>query len=214
MNRAGFALFFFLTNFLLCSSSSSLPLPLNQTLTSQNEVFEVGFFAPDRNRSRNLYLGVRFKHTSPQTIVWVGNREAPVAEESARLLVNGDGNLELQDGRRRRIWATRTSLPLSRCGFMWRVSVASEGIADAEILHVELLHRRRRRRIHNVLFLFRLFFTFLVVIAGHGRRNGGESFRSGLGSEAPRRWSGIFGSARFFGLFSVFDRKPAETENW
>ncbi|CAN1198582.1 G-type lectin S-receptor-like serine/threonine-protein kinase At1g61370 [Linum perenne] len=112
MNRAGFALFLFLTNFLLCSSltnnltSSSLPLLLNQTLTSQNEVYELGFFAPDRNRSRNLYLGVRFKQTSPQTIVWVANREAPVTEESARLLVNGDGNLELQDGRRRRIWGT------------------------------------------------------------------------------------------------------------
>ncbi|CAN1319151.1 G-type lectin S-receptor-like serine/threonine-protein kinase At1g61370 [Linum perenne] len=112
MNRAGFALFLFLTNFLLCSSltnnltSSSLPLLLNQTLTSQNEVFELGFFAPDRNRSRNLYLGIRFKQTSPQTIVWVANREAPVTEESARLLVNGDGNLELQDGRRRRIWGT------------------------------------------------------------------------------------------------------------
>ncbi|CAN1855214.1 G-type lectin S-receptor-like serine/threonine-protein kinase B120, partial [Linum perenne] len=82
-----------------CSSVRSL-------IHFSNEVFELGFFAPDRNRSRNLYLGIRFKQTSPQTIVWVANREAPVTEESARLLVNGDGNLELQDGRRRRIWGT------------------------------------------------------------------------------------------------------------
>ncbi|CAN0852668.1 G-type lectin S-receptor-like serine/threonine-protein kinase At1g61370 [Linum grandiflorum] len=102
------------TNFSLCSSlsnltSSSLPLLLNRTLTSSNEVFELGFFTPDSNRSRSFYLAIRFKQTSPQTIVWVANREAAVTEDSARLLVNGGGNLELQDGRRRSIWATNVT---------------------------------------------------------------------------------------------------------
>ncbi|CAI0406933.1 unnamed protein product [Linum tenue] len=110
MGRFGF---FFFALFLCFSDSlanltSSSPLFPNQTLISPNQTFELGFFAPD-NSSENRYLGIRFKQTSPQAIVWVANRETPVTDSAARLIINAGGNLELQDGRRRRIWSTNVS---------------------------------------------------------------------------------------------------------
>ncbi|CAL1397641.1 unnamed protein product [Linum trigynum] len=113
MGRIGFfffALFLFahVSDSLPNLTSSSSPLFPNQTLTSPNQIFEVGFFAPD-NSSRNRYLGVRFKQTYPQAIVWVANRGNPVTDSAARLIVNAGGNLELQDGMRRRVWSTNVS---------------------------------------------------------------------------------------------------------
>ncbi|CAI0431189.1 unnamed protein product, partial [Linum tenue] len=46
---------------------------------------------------------------SPQAIVWVANRETPVTDSAARLIVNAGGNLELQDGMKRRVWSTNVS---------------------------------------------------------------------------------------------------------
>ena len=45
----------------------------NQTITSQDERFELGFFKP--NNSQNYYIGISNKKVPVHTVVWVANRD-------------------------------------------------------------------------------------------------------------------------------------------
>ena len=44
----------------------------NQTITSQDGVFELGFFTP--GKSQNYYIGIWYKKFPNKTVVWVANR--------------------------------------------------------------------------------------------------------------------------------------------
>ncbi|KAK9064106.1 hypothetical protein SSX86_017978 [Deinandra increscens subsp. villosa] len=77
-----------------------------ETIVSRNENFELGFFSP--GSSKNRYLGIWFKNTSPQTVVWVANRETPLLNTSGTIKLNNQGVLSLVGDGIRLIWSSNS----------------------------------------------------------------------------------------------------------
>ncbi|KAL8153678.1 hypothetical protein V2J09_011438 [Rumex salicifolius] len=105
-----------LTNYPVFGLANDVLVPsqgisIGETLTSAGQNFELGFFNP-LNSSRR-YVGIWYK-VSPETIVWVANRENPLAayDQSVKLILNEDGNLKLFDGKKSLVWSTNLSVPL------------------------------------------------------------------------------------------------------
>ncbi|KAI6684440.1 hypothetical protein NL676_030353, partial [Syzygium grande] len=90
--------------------TASEPLFQNQTLVSSGQIFELGFFTPDG--SKNQYVGLWYKNLTPSKIVWVANRDSPLAsaDRSAKLSIGSDGNLKLVDGQQSIVWSTNVSV--------------------------------------------------------------------------------------------------------
>ncbi|KAF7848231.1 hypothetical protein BT93_L2174 [Corymbia citriodora subsp. variegata] len=90
--------------------TASEPLLQNQTLLSNSQIFELGFFTP--NGSQNQYVGIWFKNMTPSKVVWVANRDQPLAntDRSASLTIGTDGNLKLLDGRQSLVWSTSATV--------------------------------------------------------------------------------------------------------
>lgn len=107
-----FLLIFFLSRSLPCFAVSSIsysePLFQNQTLLSQNQIFELGFFTP--NGSSNQYVGMWYKTSTK--VLWVANRDRPLRSEDrlASLTIGSDGNLRLIDGDRNTVWWANVSV--------------------------------------------------------------------------------------------------------
>ncbi|KAJ0897216.1 putative protein kinase RLK-Pelle-DLSV family [Helianthus annuus] len=79
-----------------------------QTIVSANAKFELGFFSP--GSSKNRYLGIWYKNTSPQTtIAWVANRETPLIDTSGVIKLDNQGNLTLVNGSGKVIWSSNSS---------------------------------------------------------------------------------------------------------
>ncbi|XP_057790572.1 G-type lectin S-receptor-like serine/threonine-protein kinase At4g27290 isoform X1 [Salvia miltiorrhiza] len=117
------ALFLFTT--ILCSLLQSIPLQsstvgavddhilfpnltlvLGQTLISQNQIFEMGFFSP--GKSSNRFLGIWYKST-PQVVVWVANRNHPItASQPPLFMISGNGSLVISSGKSI-IWSASSS---------------------------------------------------------------------------------------------------------
>ncbi|XP_015886431.4 G-type lectin S-receptor-like serine/threonine-protein kinase At1g61370 isoform X2 [Ziziphus jujuba] len=91
--------------------TSSQVLSDGQTLVSPNQTFELGFFSP--NNSGNQYVGIWYKEISPRIVVWVANRENPLAvtDSSASLTIGSNGNLNLVDGNEKSFWTTNIPVP-------------------------------------------------------------------------------------------------------
>ena len=98
--------------FALYNITSSQALSKRQTLISPGQIFELGFFSPNNSGDRQ-YVGIWFKGISPQTVVWVANRENPlrVTDSSTRLKVSRNGNLELVNGNHSTVWSTDINVP-------------------------------------------------------------------------------------------------------
>ncbi|XP_040375631.1 G-type lectin S-receptor-like serine/threonine-protein kinase SD1-29 isoform X2 [Rosa chinensis] len=85
-------------------------LSKGQTLVSSPRgIFELGFFSPD---SASKYVGLWHKNIFPRKVVWVANREKPlaVADELASLRVCGNGNLEIVDGKQNSVSPTNGTI--------------------------------------------------------------------------------------------------------
>ncbi|EEF44415.1 G-type lectin S-receptor-like serine/threonine-protein kinase At2g19130 [Ricinus communis] len=79
----------------------------NQTLTSKEGNFELGFFRP--GNSSYHYIGIWYKNLPNQTVVWVANREQPVSDLSiSALKISEDGNLVLLNQSRNALWSTNS----------------------------------------------------------------------------------------------------------
>ncbi|KAM5588475.1 hypothetical protein ABKV19_006758 [Rosa sericea] len=74
--------------------TTSQPLAQGQTLVSPGHIFELGFFSP--NNSANKYVGIWHRDISPRKVVWVANRENPLA-----------------DGKQNAVWSTKVTIPVS-----------------------------------------------------------------------------------------------------
>ncbi|CAK9317641.1 unnamed protein product [Citrullus colocynthis] len=92
MANASLTLFLSLSLFLFSSPSvavdfiiSSQNLTHGATLISAKRIFELGFFSP--GNSTNRYLGIWYKIIPVRTIVWVANRENPVTNSSAAVVL-------------------------------------------------------------------------------------------------------------------------------
>ncbi|KAL3739211.1 hypothetical protein ACJRO7_020592 [Eucalyptus globulus] len=77
-----------------------------ETLVSSNLTFELGFFTP-RNSSTS-YLGIWYKF-SPNMVVWVANRNNPLADRDGVLTFNGVGNLVVLNRLNGVVWSSELS---------------------------------------------------------------------------------------------------------
>ncbi|KAJ0763530.1 putative non-specific serine/threonine protein kinase [Helianthus annuus] len=101
--------------FLLLSSSTTLDtLSTNQafkdgdTIVSDDNMFELGFFSP--GKSMNRYVGIWYKKISMGTVVWVANRETPIIDKSGMLELSREGNLLIRSGDNKLvIWSKSTN---------------------------------------------------------------------------------------------------------
>ncbi|KAG6392273.1 hypothetical protein SASPL_146487 [Salvia splendens] len=75
-----------------------------QTITSQNQIYKLGFFTPPNTTNR--YLGIFFTF-SEETVIWVANRNKPLKDSSGVVTLSQDGNLVVLDGTTNQtIWST------------------------------------------------------------------------------------------------------------
>ncbi|GJR90583.1 G-type lectin S-receptor-like serine/threonine-protein kinase [Tanacetum coccineum] len=83
-----------------CSSLDTITIFLNitdgETIVSRNERFELGFFSP--GSSKNRYLGIWYKNTSPHTVIWVANRESPLTNNLGMVKLDSQGIMSLTGG--------------------------------------------------------------------------------------------------------------------
>ncbi|TXG67193.1 hypothetical protein EZV62_008468 [Acer yangbiense] len=85
------------------SSIAADTITSNQSITDPENIisasgrFELDFFSPKHDT--NYYLGIWCKTVSPQTVVWVANREYPILSSSASLSFGSDGNIVIFDSK-------------------------------------------------------------------------------------------------------------------
>ncbi|GMN50958.1 hypothetical protein TIFTF001_020114 [Ficus carica] len=98
--------------FAVYNITQSQAFSVEKTLISPSNIFELGFFSP-KNSGNVRYVGIWYKGISPQTVVWVANRENPLTskESWASLKIGNNGNLELVDGNRSSVWSTNVHVP-------------------------------------------------------------------------------------------------------
>ncbi|WZZ86491.1 hypothetical protein YC2023_115070 [Brassica napus] len=101
-----------LLSFCYATITPTSPLLINQTLRSSNEVYELGFFSP--NNTKNQYVGIWFKDTTPRVVVWVANREKPVTDSMANLSISSNGSLLLFDGKHGNVWSSGVTFASNR----------------------------------------------------------------------------------------------------
>ncbi|MQM13018.1 hypothetical protein Taro_045942, partial [Colocasia esculenta] len=81
----------------------------NQSLVSAGGAFALGFFSPGGNStpsSTNRYLGIWYNKIPVRTVVWVANREKPVADPAAVLTVTSDRNIAVRDSKGAVFWSS------------------------------------------------------------------------------------------------------------
>ncbi|XXG71281.1 hypothetical protein AAC387_Pa07g0575 [Persea americana] len=76
-------------------------------VSGRGEDFALGFFSP--HNSTNRYVGIWYNKIRPETIVWVANRDKPLADSSGIITIDVNGDLVILDGRGGAIWSTNTS---------------------------------------------------------------------------------------------------------
>ncbi|KAL4569798.1 hypothetical protein LXL04_025441 [Taraxacum kok-saghyz] len=86
--------------------SENQSLSGDQTIISEREEFELGFF--NAGESSNYYIGIWYRklYSNPPTIVWVANRETPISDRFRSELKIIDGNLVLLNESKSQIWST------------------------------------------------------------------------------------------------------------
>ncbi|CAF1837964.1 unnamed protein product [Brassica oleracea var. botrytis] len=115
MRTTRFACLLLLTMLLKFSHGSitpTNPLSIGQTLSSSNDVYELGFFSP--HNTQDQYVGIWLKGTTPQVVVWVANREDPVTDPLANLTISSNGSLLLSNGKDGVVWSTEGTFASNR----------------------------------------------------------------------------------------------------
>ncbi|KAM3747154.1 hypothetical protein ACB098_05G015100 [Castanea mollissima] len=79
-----------------------------QSLISKHNKFALGFFSPGKSSYR--YLGIWYVKVTPQTVVWVANRNHPIIDSSGVLSINQRGDLVLHDSNNSLLWSTNVSV--------------------------------------------------------------------------------------------------------
>ncbi|PQQ03520.1 hypothetical protein Pyn_15547 [Prunus yedoensis var. nudiflora] len=78
----------------------------SDTLVSSGQSFELGLFSA--GNSEAWYLGIWYKNF-PTIVVWVANRENPVADSHGSLKLSKNGSLVLLDQMNNTIWSSTSS---------------------------------------------------------------------------------------------------------
>ncbi|KAM6585092.1 hypothetical protein CsatB_012094 [Cannabis sativa] len=97
-------------SYAISNITQSKSLSQGQTRISPSLKFELGFFSLN---DKSKYVGIWYKGIYPLAVVWVANRENPLAatDTSATLNIAKNGNLELLDENRNSIWSTNVVVP-------------------------------------------------------------------------------------------------------
>ncbi|XP_078170290.1 G-type lectin S-receptor-like serine/threonine-protein kinase At4g27290 [Carex rostrata] len=104
-----------ITLFLLSFSPFAIPIDTllsaqnltdGETLVSQKSVFKLGFFS--LGSSSNRFVGVWFT-VSPDTVVWVANRDSPLNNTFGTLTLNKRGLILLYDSTGRTVWSSSSN---------------------------------------------------------------------------------------------------------
>ena len=93
----------------LDSITSSLKIQEPGTISSNNSMFTLGFFSPENSTYR--YLGIWYM--SKSSVVWVANRDEPLADSSGVLTISENGDLVVLNGQKQVVWSTDVS-PIAR----------------------------------------------------------------------------------------------------
>ncbi|KAJ8761401.1 hypothetical protein K2173_001532 [Erythroxylum novogranatense] len=78
-----------------------------ETLISVDEIYELGFFSPEKSDSR--YLGIWYHNRQDEAVIWVANRDKPISDRNGTLRIAEDGNLFLRDGNGNSVWSSNAS---------------------------------------------------------------------------------------------------------
>ncbi|XP_059277811.1 G-type lectin S-receptor-like serine/threonine-protein kinase At4g27290 [Lycium ferocissimum] len=84
-------------------------ITIGVTIISSSGNFEFGFFTP--NNGTSYYIGTWYKNISPQTVIWVANRDSPLSFSempNAEFAIR-NGNLVLLNGTRQLVWSTKVN---------------------------------------------------------------------------------------------------------
>ncbi|KAI3698625.1 hypothetical protein L2E82_42315 [Cichorium intybus] len=73
--------------------TANQPIKDGNTIISDGEMYELGFFSP--GKSKNRYLGIWYKKISTGTVVWVANRDSPISDKSGVFEVDETRSLML-----------------------------------------------------------------------------------------------------------------------
>ncbi|KAL6283263.1 hypothetical protein ACE6H2_014192 [Prunus campanulata] len=84
----------------------SLSMRDGETLVSAGGSFELGFFSPGTSKGR--YLGIWYS-VDTKTVVWVANRDTPLADSSGVLKVTEQGVLVLLNSSNSMVWSSNSS---------------------------------------------------------------------------------------------------------
>ncbi|KAK6918932.1 Bulb-type lectin domain [Dillenia turbinata] len=80
----------------------------NQTIVSAGGTFALGFFTP--GNSSKSFVGIWYNDISQQTVIWVANREYPLAQNPENsFTVGSDGNFVVFDGEGNAVWSSNVS---------------------------------------------------------------------------------------------------------
>ncbi|KAI3731009.1 hypothetical protein L1987_62192 [Smallanthus sonchifolius] len=94
----------------ICTSLDTIALYQNiidgETIVSGNEKFELGFFSP--GSSKNRYVGIWFKNTSPNVVVWVANRDTPLNNTLGMVKLDNQGILSIVNDDGKAIWSSNS----------------------------------------------------------------------------------------------------------
>ncbi|KAK8618347.1 hypothetical protein V6N13_132341 [Hibiscus sabdariffa] len=103
--------------FLLCSSAQfcygvdtirqGQTVADGETLVSEDEAFELGFFSPENSTFR--FVGIWYK-VDVKAVVWVANRDSPISNRNGVLRIGLDGNLVVLNGNNTSlVWSSNVS---------------------------------------------------------------------------------------------------------
>ncbi|KAI3501975.1 hypothetical protein L1887_30005 [Cichorium endivia] len=88
--------------------TANQPIKDGNTIISDGEMYELGFFSP--GKSKNRYLGIWYKKISTGTVVWVANRDSPISDTSGVFEVGREGSLLILSGSTNTvIWSSNTT---------------------------------------------------------------------------------------------------------
>ncbi|TKY66923.1 G-type lectin S-receptor serine/threonine-protein kinase [Spatholobus suberectus] len=104
--------FFFTFSLKHCSATDTITINTSlrhgggDSLISQGEKFELGFFTPDGSTSERRYVGIWYYKLTPLTVVWVANRDNPLLDSWGAFGIAEDGNLKVLDKSGKSYWGT------------------------------------------------------------------------------------------------------------
>jgi hypothetical protein len=79
-----------------------------ETVISEGQNFELGFFSPGNSSSR--YVGIWYYNMTDPAVIWVANRGSPISDKSGVLRIGDDGNLRVLDGNNSEVWSSNASI--------------------------------------------------------------------------------------------------------